>query len=93
MLRLFMLFIFSLAAIGCSMPTGTVRVIDLNGRPIEGVSVEPVSLSMNGAPVLTDKDGYAQIPLLLPQNVVWVQVDGLHYDVPNQWPLIVVGNR
>ena len=63
-------FLFTLVA--CAKPN--VIVVDAKGNPVKGASVEPITLSMNLAPKLTDKDGKVQITKGAIQKTEWISV-------------------
>ena len=62
---------FSLAISSCSKPD--VIVVDESGHPLEGVSVEPISLSVNGAISVSDGEGEVNFPKGI-QEVKWISL-------------------
>ncbi len=76
------------------MGCNDVRVIDTNGKPIEGAKVSSVSLSMYTGPCFTNKKGYASVPNNI-QGTKWISISRSGYmsksvGTPDLWPLIVV---
>lgn len=61
---------FALAS--CTRPE--VVVVDAAGMPIEGATVQPITLSMNGPSKLTDRKGAVIISERGAQPVKWVSV-------------------
>ena len=70
---LFILF----ALVACAGPN--VVVVDAKGKPIEGASVEQITLSMNLASKLSDKDGKVEIPKGGLQKTEWISVTKAGY--------------
>ncbi len=70
---LFLLF----ALVACAKPN--VIVVDSKGNPIKGASVEPITLSMNLASKLTDKDGKVEITKGAIQKTEWISVTKAGY--------------
>lgn len=66
-----------LALVACPRPN--VIVVDSKGKPIKGASVEPITLSMNLAPKLTDKDGKVEITNGAIQKTEWISVTKAGY--------------
>ena len=56
-----------------------VIVVDSKGNPIKGASVEPITLSMNLASKLTDKDGKVEITKGAIQKTEWISVTKTGY--------------
>lgn len=71
---------------GCA--TARVRVVDGEGRPVEGAAVTGIYPSFQASPARTDADGVAT----LSSDVHWISVsaDGFEdarVDRPDRWPL------
>lgn len=76
-----------------------VQVVDSQEAPIADAFVEPASLSIDGEPVRTDKQGRATIPRNLAgsfgQPTVWIMVSKPgyqttgHLKLPKVWPMKV----
>jgi predicted component of type VI protein secretion system len=92
-MQLLTIAILSLMLTGCSE---RVQVVDAAGKPVQGAQVAPVTLSMNGAPAVTDARGEASVPLRIGvQETKWVNIskpgfETIQVDVPAEWPLKVV---
>ena len=56
-----------------------VIVVDSQGNPIKGASVEPITLSMNLASKLTDNDGKVEITKGAIQKTEWISVTKTGY--------------
>lgn len=76
MSRNILICVLSLLAFSCNEPN--VIVVDGSGSPIEGASVEPVSLSLNYASVTTDKNGKVYVKDGA-QPVKWINVSKVGY--------------
>ncbi len=61
-----------MAICGCHQ----VKVVDENNRPIAGAKVTSMTPSVSSQANITDKEGMAEIPRLLGQNSVTVQLLG-----------------
>jgi hypothetical protein len=66
------MFLVLLALVAYAKPN--VIVVDSEGKPIKGASVEQITLSMNLASKLTDKDGKVEIPKGAIQKTEWISV-------------------
>ena len=60
-----------------------VIVVDQQGKPIEGVTVTPISLSINYLPQITDEKGRVEINQKV-QEVKWILVDKKGYQSSGQ---------
>jgi hypothetical protein len=69
-----------------------VQVVDPAGTPVAGARVEPVSPSINGVPVMTDKNGEAVVPKFIGQQTKWINVSKPGFqttpnlELPAKWP-------
>ena len=70
-----------LAMTGCDR---RVRVLDDWGRPLPGVEISAATLTLNCNNIMTDADGYAEVPQsILVQDVQWVSLHASGYKTLN----------
>lgn len=74
----------------CSSRGDNVLVVDIHDNPIVNAEVSAISLSMNGAPNLTNSKGIARIPHMI-QPTEWISIQKEGYneeriDFVKPWP-------
>jgi len=92
-MRTHMFVLVTIAALlaGCA-PGYFVQVIDVEGRPVEGVKAQAVGLTVNGTPATTNAVGWTRVPFPVTQEPYWLRMQPAGTDWrdlpwPDKWPV------